>query len=433
MKHHLNYEGAQIFFSLPPDWSLISTHHKPPAPVVSDARAEIERALDNPIGSPRIEDIARPGMDVVLLFDDQQRPTPAHLALPEIMNRLNSAGVPDERMSAICAGATHPHPTGEELLAKVGGHVLSRLKGRISSHDPHSPENVIVGRTSRGILVEINKAVARADLTVGVGECMPHPGAGYGGGYKIIMPGVSSYRSVAEHHFTFMRNRNSRVNVLDGNPFWEEIVDAGRLAGLAFKLDLVMNARKQVIKAFAGDPEAEQREAAKFAEAQYLVSLPRRADVTITSAYPLEIGVQATKALSMASLCTRSGGTIIWVASQKQAGAILPLIEEMASPLSANEVHRALVGGSIPEHLRSFGISYIVQIVSYKELTEKFNVIHVTEGLTPEQVRMMHMTYSGNLQEAIDGLAIDMPKAEVAVFPSGGSIIPEVSGGTPEG
>jgi nickel-dependent lactate racemase len=223
-----------------------------------------------------------------------------------------------------------------------------------------------------------------------------------------------------------MRHRQSKVNVLDGNRFYEEIVDAGRLARLAFKLDFVMNEKREVIRAFAGDPVAEHKEAARFAGSLYLVRLPKRPDVTITSAAPLEIGVQATKALIMASYCTRSGGTIIWVASQKNAGPILPLIKEMASPETANEFHQRLFRGDIPDHLRAFGISYIMQVVIFKKLSEKFNVIHVTEGLTPEQVAMMKFTYAGSLEEAINLTFKAMPKADVAIFPSGGNIIPEV-------
>lgn len=426
MQQHLNYEGERIYFDLPSGWNVISDQDRTPPVVVDDIEAEINRALDNPIGSAGIEGLAKPGMSVVLLFDDQQRPTPASIALPLIMNRLNKAGVGDDRMTAICACGTHPGPTQEQMRAKVGNEILSRLVGRVLTHDSKSPDNMIIGRTHRGALVEINAHVALADLIIGVGECMPHPTAGYSGGYKIVMPGVSSYRAIAEHHFALMRNRNCKVNQLDGNPFWEEIVDAGRFSRLAFKLDFIMNEKKRVIRAFAGSPEAEWREAARFAESLYLMKLPHHADVTITSASPLEIGVQATKALLMANCCTRSGGAIVWVASQRQAGQILPLIEEMGGPRSANEIHRGFVDGLIPDRLKVFGISYIMQIVHYKELAERFNIIHVTEGLTPEQVRMMGMKYSNNLQQAIDELAKAMPRADVAVFPSGGNIIPEV-------
>ena len=426
MNHYVNYGEEKRQFSLPKSWNLISAEDKPPIPRVTDPIQEIKRALDHPIGSPKIEELARPGMDVVLLFDDLQRPTPIHLALPEILNRLNRAGIPDNRITGICALGTHPIPTLEQLKKKVGEEAFSRLQDHLFSHNPHASDNVIIGRTHRGTLAEVNRYVAFADLIIGIGECMPHPIAGFGGGYKIVMPGVCSYRSVASHHFTWMRHRNSRVNLLDGNSFYEEILDAGRLSRMAFKLDFIINEKKEVIKAFAGDPETEHREASKFSASLYTVPLSKLADVTITSAFPLEMGVQATKALTMAGFCTRSGGAILWVAPQKEAGPILPLIKEMGSPESAADFHRRLIEGNIPDHLKSFGISYIMQVVYFKELAEKFDVVHVTEGLSPEQVKMMKFTYSFNLQEAVDQISAKMPKADVAIFPSGGNIIPEV-------
>jgi nickel-dependent lactate racemase len=426
MSVYVNYEGKKIDFTLPNGWKVISGQDRPAAPVVKDPGAEIARALDHPIGSGKIEDLARPGMEVVLLFDDLQRPTPAHFVLPKIMDRLNKAGIPDERIRAVCALGTHHMLSLEQLKTKVGKEASSRLEGRLLCHDPHAKDNVIIGRTHRGTLVEINKYVAFADLIIGVGECMPHPIAGYGGSFKLVMPGVCSYRSVADHHFTWMRHPKSRVNVLEGNHFYEEIVDAGRISRMAFKIDLIMNEKKEIIRAFAGDPVAEHREASKYAESLYLIPLPRLADVTITSAFPMEYGVQATKALTMASFCTRTGGAIIWVAPQKEAGPIMPLIKEMASSESATDFHRRLRDGDIPEHLRTFGISYIMQVVYFKEYAERFKVFHVTEGLSAGQVKMMKYQYASSMQEAVNQLAREMPKADVAVLPSGGNIIAEV-------
>jgi len=426
MNYYVNYEGKKIDFPIPRGWNLISSEDKPFVPGVAEPIKEIKRALDQPIGSPKIEDLARSGMDVVLLFDDLQRPTPVHLALPEILNRLNHAGVPDNRITGICSLGTHPIPTLDQLKMKVGQEAFSRLENRIFPHDPHASDNVIIGKTHRGTVVEVNRHVAFADLIIGVGECMPHPCAGFGGGCKIIMPGVCSYRSVADHHFTWMRHRNSKVNFLDGNSFYEEIVDAGRIARLSFKLDFIMNEKKEIIRAFAGDPVEEHRKASQFATSLYLVPLQNLADITITSAFPLEIGVQATKALAMAKFCTRSGGAIIWVAPQKEAGPIMPLVKEMGTSETASDFHRRLLENKIPDHLRAFGISYIMQVVYFKELAEKFNVVHVTEGLSPEQVKMMKFSYSSNMEEAIDRVSAQIPKADVAVFPSGGNIIPEV-------
>ena len=94
---------------------------------------------------------------------------------------------------------------------------------------------------------------------------------------------------------------------------------------------------------------------------------------------------------------------------------------------TAGDFHRRLIEGDVPDHLRSFGISYIMQVVYFKELAEKFQVIHVTDGLSSEQVKMMNFTYSRNLQEAIQTASKRLPNASVVIFPSGGNSIPEVT------
>ena len=179
---YVNYEDRRIEYSLPDGWNVISGEDKPPVPGISDPLEEVRRALDHPIGSPKIEELARPGMKVVVLFDDLQRPTPADLILPEIMDRLNRAGVPDERIKAVCALGTHPVLSLEQMRLKVGEVAFSRLKGRLFCHEPQASDNVIIGKTHRGTLVEINQHAAAADLIIGIGECMPHPTAGYGAG-----------------------------------------------------------------------------------------------------------------------------------------------------------------------------------------------------------------------------------------------------------
>ena len=359
MDYYLNYDGDKINFSLPSEWNVLSSKDCAQAPVVKDVAGEIERSLDNPIGIASLETLARPGMKIVVLFDDMQRATPANLAIPAILNRLNKAGVGDERISAVCARGTHPKPTDEQIEKKVGKEVIKRLHGRISIHDAQSSENVLVGRTLRGTAVAINKNVAEADIVIGIGTCIPHPYSGYGGGCKIFMPGVCSYDTISAHHYTWLRNKDSQLNKLEGNPWYDETVEMARLGGLTYKLDFLLNETNQVIGAFFGDPVEAHREGANHATSLYLVNLPKQADVVITSASPLEIGVQATKALLNARLAVRAGGTIVWVASQKQAGPLMALIEQMAAAKSANDYHQRLLRGDIPESIRAFGISFL--------------------------------------------------------------------------
>lgn len=240
------------------------------------------------------------------------------------------------------------------------------------------------------------------------------------------MPGICSYKTTASHHFTWMRHRNSRVNILENNLFYEDIVDAGQIEGLKFKIDFVINGKKEILNVFAGEPFLEHKSASGYSKSLIFLPLAKQPDIVITSAYSLEIGVQSTKALLMASFCTRKGGTIIWVAPQKEASPILPLIEEMGNEESASHFHRRLLEGGIPENLKNSGISYIMQVIHFKEIAQKYNVIHVTEGLSADMVRRMRFSFASDIQKAIEMAYQKNPNANVAIFSSGGSIIPDV-------
>jgi nickel-dependent lactate racemase len=427
MNYYLNYSGGKISFTLPTEWNVLSSQDCANAPLVTDTVKDVERALDNPIGTPPLEKLARPGIKIALLFDDMQRATPAHCAIPAILNRLNKAGVADERVTAICARGSHPAPSQEQIAKKIGPEALQRLAGRIHIHDSQSPENVFIGKTRRGTAVEINKYVAEADLIIGIGTCMPHPYAGYSGGCKIIMPGISSYRSIGDHHYSWLRNKSCQLSALAGNAWYDESVEVARMARFAFKVDFLLNETDQVIKVFAGDPVEEHKQAAAFADSIYQVTLPKQADIVITSAAPLEIGVQASKSLLNARLAVKTGGTIIWAAAEKQAGPLMSLIEQMATVKSANEYHRRLLEGNIPDAIKPFGISFFMLGVPFKELSEQYRVIHMTEGLTREQVQLMNFEYASTLEEAIQLAYQTTPQADVTILPSGGTIIPVVS------
>jgi len=429
MDYFVNYwGGSRINFSLPDGWTVLSARDCERAAAVEDAAGEVERALDNPFGTKPLEQLAHAGMKVAVLFDDNQRPTPASTALPAILNRLNKAGVPDERVTAICARGTHPSPSPEQIEKKLGKESLARLQGSVHIHDAHSGENVCIGKTRHGTVVEINRHVAEADLVIGIGTCIPHPYSGFGGGCKIFMPGVSSYRTIGEHHYNWLRNKGCRLSVLEGNPWYDESVEIARMGGLTFKVDFLLNETEHVIRAFAGDPVEEHAQAAQYALSLYQISLPRHADVVITAAAPLEIGVQATKSLLNARLAAKTGGTIIWVAAQKQAGPLMSLIEQMALAKSANDYHRRLLQGDIPDPIKPFGISFFMLGVPFKEISERYSIVHVTEGLTKEQVEMMNFGYASTLEDAIRQTHRKFHKAEVTILPSGGTIVPVVSG-----
>jgi len=427
MKTHLYYEGKRVSFELPPGWRLICGKEMPPVPVCPDPVEEVRRSLDHPIGSERIEALAARSSRAVIVFDDLTRPTPTHLAFPEVLNRLNRGGIPDHRISALCATGTHPVPDEAGLRLKLGEESYKRLYPRVYNHNAEPRENVLVGRTSRGTPVEINPLVADADLIIGIGACFPHNWAGFGGGSKIIMPGICSLQSIAAHHLAWIQNRNTHIGITRGNLFYEECNEIARMVGLNYKIDFLLNFKGEVVKVFSGDVIEEHAEAIRECIGITAVNIPHLADVTISAAFPLERGNQSIKSLTAAAAVTKTGGHIIWVAPQRDKGQLLPLIKEVSLEKTAHAYHRELLEGRYPEALRPMGLSFMCTVLEIKRYRDRFSrVVHVTEGLDRALVESMRMTYAATIEEACGIVEKDVPEGDVVILPYGGIVMPRV-------
>jgi nickel-dependent lactate racemase len=428
---YLNYLEKRISFQLPSDWRLLAFHEvsRSSSEEKNDGHVKerIQETLDHPISSPRIEEIAKRGMRAVILFDDNQRPTPAFFAFPEVLNRLNRSGIPDRDIAAICAVGTHPPMGLEDLRKKIGDEAFDRLSSRVYNHDSRSRNNVVIGKTIRGTLVEINPYVHEADFILGIGTCMPHPWAGFGGGTKIVMPGVVSEQTAAGHHLKWVQNRKTKKGLIEGNYFLDEQIEIARMVGLHFKIDFILDESNWPIEVFCGDPVEEHRRGVAEFSRRYRMDIPELSDVGITSAFPLEVGLQSLKGLGTAVETTKQGGHIIWVAPQVGAERLSPIWQEVASKKNANEYMRDLMEGKYPATCAHLGISLLITIHYIKRITKRFSrIIHVTQGISKEWVEAMGFTYASDLEEAIRIVRKERPEATVSVFPSGGASFPVV-------
>ncbi|MCK4952740.1 nickel-dependent lactate racemase, partial [Candidatus Bathyarchaeota archaeon] len=174
---------------------LIEPREKPGVP---NPHSEIERAMNEPIGAKRLSEIVKPGDKVAIVVDDAARPTASYLTVPSILNELNSAGVTDEYVTVIFACGTHREVEAMEMKRLVGDEVLNRVK--IINHDCKSTDQVYIGTTSFGTKVCVNKVFAEADVRVLTGDVGLHYYAGYGGGRKSVLPGVSNAQSIQQNH-----------------------------------------------------------------------------------------------------------------------------------------------------------------------------------------------------------------------------------------
>ena len=309
----LPYGKSDVCIRIPAR-NLIGSIEPKQVPSVADVKTEIERALDNPIGSKRLREIAQPDNKIAIVVDDFTRNTPSCEMLPPVLSELNSAGVSDENIKVIFGCGTHRPVKSEEAKRILGEKVLNRVK--TISHNCKAEDLVLVGKTQHNNKIYVNRVLAEAEVKVLVGDVGFHYYAGYGGGRKSVLPAVSGQVTI-HHNHAMLLQASARTGVLEGNPVHEDMTEAARLTKVDFILNVVTNSKGKIVKAFAGDLEQAFLEATKLVEDMYRITVDRRADIVVVSpgGYPADINLyQAYKALDNALEAVKRGGTIIMVA-----------------------------------------------------------------------------------------------------------------------
>ncbi|HLE74997.1 MAG TPA: nickel-dependent lactate racemase [Candidatus Bathyarchaeia archaeon] len=282
---------------------------------VADAKAEVERALKEPIGSKRLSEIVKPEHKVAIVVDDATRHTPSDVMLLPVLAELNAGGVKDENVTVVFGCGTHRAVKAEEAVKLLGEEVLKRVK--TVSHDCKAQDLVYVGTTRKhGNKVYLNRTFAEVDVKVLLGDVGFHYYAGYGGGRKSVLPAVAGEETI-KHNHALLLHANARTGVLAGNPVHEDMTEAARMAKVDFILNVVTNSKGEVVKAFAGDLEQAFLEAVRVVDEMYRVTVDRRADIVVASAggYPADVNLfQAYKAVDNALEVVKRGGVIILVA-----------------------------------------------------------------------------------------------------------------------
>jgi nickel-dependent lactate racemase len=280
-----------------------------------DAKAEIERALKEPLGSKRLSEIAQPEHKIAIVVDDFTRSTPSHIMLLPVLAELNAVGVKDENVTVIFGCGTHRAVKPDEAARLLGEEALKRVK--TISHNCKAEDLVHVGKTqTHGNTVYLNRVFAEADVKVLLGDVCFHYYAGYGGGRKSVLPAVSGEETIKYNHAMLLQ-ASAHTGTLAGNPVHEDMTEAARLAKVDFILNVVTNSKGEIVKAFAGDLEQAFNEAVKLVDEMYRVPLDNRADIVVVSpgGYPADIDLyQAYKALDNALEVVKRNGVIILVA-----------------------------------------------------------------------------------------------------------------------
>ncbi len=218
--------------------------------------AEIKAAIANLIGMPPIRESARGKDEVVIIFDDMTRVTRAAEIVPFVLEELAQAGIPDSKIRFICALGNHGAVNRLDFSKKLGEEVLARFP--VYNHNPFV-NCVYVGTTSSGTKVHINAEVMKCNFKIAIGSVVPHPLTGFGGGGKIILPGVASIDTAEALHRLPVRAREERwakrstgMGVFDNNPTTLDVEEASIMAGLDVKIDCLLNTWGETVAIFAG-------------------------------------------------------------------------------------------------------------------------------------------------------------------------------------
>ncbi|MDR1535077.1 MAG: nickel-dependent lactate racemase [Planctomycetota bacterium] len=374
----------------------------------------IRDALAQPIGSPRLGEIVGPGERVAVITSDITRPMPSRTVLPFILEELGQAGIRDSDITVVFGLGIHRGHTGEERRRLAGEAVHARVRCLDSN-----PDRVVrLGRTSpNGTPVDVFDEVAGADRRLCLGNIEYHYFAGYSGGGKAIMPGVSTRAAIQANH-SLMTRPGAAAGRLDGNPVRADLDQAAGMAGVDFILNVILDEGKNIVQAVAGDLVKAHREGCRRLDAMYKAAIDRPADIVLVSAggFPKDINLyQAQKALDNAKTAVRDGGIIILAAACGEG-----LGEEVFERWMAGAGSSAQMITDIQRNFELGGH----KAAAIAMVMERARVFLVSD-LEPGFARSIFFTPQPDLETALAEAFRELgPDSKVIVMPHGGSTLP---------
>ena len=391
-------------------------------PGVINVRSEIRRAMDNPIGTMRLSQLAQGKSDAVVIINDFTRPAPSDHMLEETLVDLKKAGIPEDSVTVLIACGNHRPTTKEEIQHMLGRDLSVRLC--IVNHDCQDENNLtFLGDTDRGLPVWVNSLVVNSSLKILTGLISPHHGAGYSGGRKSVTPGVAGMKTLRKHHSFPIRSYQPAIGWLKGNPFHEEAVKMARMAGIDFILNVVKTSSGEVIEAVAGELEAAHEKGVETCEKACVIALPHKYDIVIVTpgGYPRDIDLhQSQKALSIAELVVDKGGLIVLIAECPDgAGKFTEWLKRARSPKEV--IERFTREGFTPEHSS--------KAFMCARALEEHTVIMSCSGIEKNELEQMFFRSSLSPQAAIDeALEIKGLDSRILVLPHAVNCMPNAQG-----
>lgn len=384
--------------------------------------ALVKEALANPVGSERLSELARGKKNIVIIASDHTRPVPSKVIMPAMLEEVRKTS-PDADITILIATGCHRGTTKEELIGKFGEEIVKNEK--IYIHDCDETDKLVnIGTLPSGGACEINSIAVNADLLVAEGFIEPHFFAGFSGGRKSVLPGIASRKTVMANHCSeFIADKNARTGILKNNPIHKDMLWAAKAAKLAFIVNVVLDADKNVIYAVAGDTEAAHKKGTDFLS-ELCGAKAVEADIAISTngGYPLDQNVyQAVKGMTAAEATVKKGGVIIMLASSADGTGGEHFYHQLADEADIKKTEALFLSRgrneTAPDQWQS---QILVRILLHA------TVIYISD-MPDEDIRKMHMIPSHSLSDALDKAKeiIGRDDVKIAVIPDGVSVIVE--------
>lgn len=380
-------------------------------------------ALANPIGSPKLSELAKGKKTCTIISSDHTRPVPSHVIMPQLLAELRK-GNPEIDITILIATGMHRATTHDELVAKYGAEIADKEKFVV--HVSRNDEDMVsIGTLPSGGDCRINKVAVDTDLLISEGFIEPHFFAGMSGGRKSVLPGIASKVTVlANHCAEFIDSPYARTGILEGNPIHKDMLYAAKAAHLAFICNVVIDADKKVIAAFAGDSEKAHLEGVAF-EMKLAGVKPIPADIVVTTngGYPLDQNIyQSVKGMTAAEATCKPGGVIIDVTACSDGHGGEDFFNTLKDAADIQAAMNEILARGRNETIFDQWESQILL-----RMLLNFTIIMVTKA-PKDMVKAMHLKYANTIEEAfamakavLADKGIMEPK--VTVIPDGVSVI----------
>ena len=384
-------------------------------PGVKNSIKAIKDSLKNPLGSQTISQISQDKNSAVVICTDISRPTPDNLLIPPILDELNMGEISDKNIKVIIARGQHRKMTEEEVKEKVGEEVFKRVK--ISQHDPDN-NLFYLGKSKRGNELWMNKDVAQADIKISTGNIVPHRYAGYGGGAKSILPGISSRETIGHNHL-YVETGEAALGKTKGNPVREEMEEAARKIGLDFIVNTVMNDKNEIVKVVAGDPLKAHRTGVEKCKKIYGVKIPEKADIVIASSHPMDISFyQASKTLEAVGHIIKENSTIIMVSPCYEGIGSKDFLYFLEEKTSQDIIKK--IKSHKEKNIVAGVISYLIA-----KCKEKAKIYLISEGIQDKDIMEMGMLPAKSAQSVLNEVLKNYGNdAKVLVLPTASITLP---------